>query len=174
MTQPGTTRQDHRLQSGLQLILWRHAEAEDAVRSLIADEARALTPRGHKQAAGMAKWLLERLPKHCRILVSPATRTQQTASALELPFETTPEVGLSATPESILAAAGWPHASPQAPNTVLVVGHQPTLGHVAALLMSGTDMDWSVRKGAVVWIENRARGAGEEAVLRAAMTPEML
>jgi phosphohistidine phosphatase len=54
------------------------------------------------------------------------------------------------------------------------VGHQPTLGHVAALLMSGTDMDWSVRKGAVIWIENRARGGGEEAVLRAVMTPEML
>ena len=61
MTQSGTTRQDRRLQSGLQLILWRHAEAEDAVPGLIADEARALTPRGHKQAAGMAKWLLERL-----------------------------------------------------------------------------------------------------------------
>lgn len=169
-----TTAQDRKQNRGLQLVLWRHAEAEDAVPGLITDVARALTPRGHKQAAGMAKWLLERLPRHCRILVSPATRTQQTASALELPFETTTEVGLSATPESILAVAGWPHASPQTPNTVLVVGHQPTLGHVAALLMSGTDMDWSVRKGAVIWIENRARGGGEEAVLRAAMTPEML
>jgi len=169
-----TTAPDRKQQHGLQLILWRHAEAEDAVPGRIADAARALTPRGHRQAAGMAKWLLERLPKHRRILASPATRTQQTASALDLPFETTPEVGLSATPESILAAAGWPHASPQGPGTVLVVGHQPTLGHVAALLMSGTDMDWSVRKGAVIWIENRARGGGEEAVLRAVMTPEML
>jgi len=168
------TAQDRTPQRGLQLILWRHAEAEDAIPGRIADAARSLTPRGHKQAAGMAKWLLERMPRHSRILVSPATRTQQTASALELPFETTPQVGLSATPESILAAAGWPHASPHGLGTVLVVGHQPTLGHVAALLMSGTDMDWSVRKGAVVWIENRARGGGEEAVLRAAMTPEML
>lgn len=169
-----STAEDRKPQRGLQLILWRHAEAEDAVPGRIADAARALTPRGHKQAAGMAKWLMERMPKHSRILVSPATRTQQTAAALDLPFETTPEVGLSATPESILSAAGWPHASTRGSGVVLVVGHQPTLGHVAALLMSGTDMDWSVRKGAVVWIENRARGGGEEAVLRAAMTPEML
>ena len=159
---------------GLQLILWRHAEAEDPVPGLISDSARSLTPRGRKQAAAMAAWLLERLPKHPRILASPATRTQQTIAALDLPFETTPQVGLSATPESILAAAGWPHARENGPDTVLVVGHQPTLGHVAALLMSGTDMDWSVKKGAVLWIANRARGDGEEAVLRVAMTPDML
>src|SRR5262245_48219615 len=62
---------------GVDLILWRHAEAEEGT----PDEQRKLTGKGHKQAAKMAAWLSERLARHVTILVSPATRTQQTAKA---------------------------------------------------------------------------------------------
>ena len=62
----------------MDLILWRHAEAEDGV----PDGARALTKKGLKQAAAIAAWLKPRLPDATRILVSPATRAQQTAAAL--------------------------------------------------------------------------------------------
>ena len=54
----------------MQLILWRHAEAEDANGK--DDLDRALTKKGHLQAERMAKWLRSRLPEDCRILVSPA------------------------------------------------------------------------------------------------------
>ena len=58
----------------MDLILWRHAEAEDGTDKL-PDEKRRLTARGEKQARLMAQWLNRHLPKKTRILVSPAERT---------------------------------------------------------------------------------------------------
>ncbi|HSO07654.1 MAG TPA: histidine phosphatase family protein, partial [Pelomicrobium sp.] len=62
----------------MDLILWRHAEAEDGV----PDLARKLTPKGVKQAKRIAKWLRPRLPADTRVIVSPARRALQTAEAL--------------------------------------------------------------------------------------------
>ncbi len=42
----------------MELILWRHAEAEDGTH----DSERKLTAKGIKQAARMAKWLRARVP----------------------------------------------------------------------------------------------------------------
>ena len=79
----------------MDLILWRHAEAEDGGIG-IADSQRHLTARGEKQAREMAQWLKPRLPKKLRVLVSPAERTQQTARALALPFEIEPQIAIGA------------------------------------------------------------------------------
>ena len=70
----------------------------------------------------------------------------------------------------ILGAAGWP----QAGGTVVVVGHQPTLGRAAALLMTGDAADWSVRKGALWWFTCRIRGNNYETVLRAVIAPDLV
>jgi phosphohistidine phosphatase len=145
----------------MELILWRHAEAHDGV----PDAQRALSPKGEKQAKKMAKWLAARLPGDARIIASPTTRTRQTAQALGRPFETLAAIGTAAMPGDILASAGWPDSG----KTVVVVGHQPTLGRVAALLLSGTAADWSVKKGAVWWFETRGRGEAAEVTLRAAL-----
>ncbi|MGA9911314.1 MAG: histidine phosphatase family protein, partial [Paraburkholderia sp.] len=56
----------------MNLILWRHAEAEEFASG---DLARALTTRGRKQAQNVAKWLRTRLPEDAVILASPAVRT---------------------------------------------------------------------------------------------------
>jgi hypothetical protein len=64
----------------MDLILWRHAEAEDARGN--DDLGRALTERGRKQAERMAAWLGPRLPATTRIIASPALRCQQTVAAL--------------------------------------------------------------------------------------------
>ena len=58
----------------MDLILWRHADAEPGE----PDLGRRLTAKGIKQAERMAGWLDRRLPDGCRILVSPADRAQQT------------------------------------------------------------------------------------------------
>jgi len=149
----------------MDLILWRHADADDSS----PDMARALTEKGQKQAAQMALWLRAHLPKGTRILVSPATRAQQTALALTEEFQTVREIAPGASHASVLAAAGWPDAK----GTVLVVGHQPTLGHVAALLLTGEPGEWSVKKGAIYWLTNRARAEQSQVVLKAALSPDM-
>ncbi len=150
----------------MDLILWRHAEAEDG----LPDAGRKLTDKGQKQAKQMADWLKPRLPQHTRILVSPATRAQQTATALDMEFETVKEVGLSTNTVALLTKAGWPEAN----GAVLVVGHQPTLGQIAAFLLSGEEQDWTIKKGAVWWISNRVRQNEMQTVLRCALAPEML
>src|SRR5689334_6020321 len=107
----------------MDLLLWRHCDAAPGV----PDELRPLTPLGAKQAARLARWLEPRLPADCRVIVSPALRAQQTAQALHRDFETDARLASGGGPDAVLAAVNWPQAS----GTVLVVGHQPTLGQVA-------------------------------------------
>lgn len=150
----------------MDLILWRHAEAEDG----IPDQGRKLTSKGEKQAELMAAWLRARLPKETRVIVSPAKRTQQTALALKGSFETVKEIGVGASVPALLEAAGWPDAK----GAVLVVGHQPTLGQVAALLLAGEEASWSVKKGGVWWLSSRVRQDETQVVLRAVMGADLL
>jgi phosphohistidine phosphatase len=150
----------------MNLILWRHADAEEG----IPDSGRALTDKGRKQAKAVAKWLKGRLPADCEILVSPATRARQTAEALHREFQTVGALDVGASPSEVLTASGWPRRG----GTVLVVGHQPTLGQVAALLLAGAEAEWSLKKGAVWWFESRTRGGRDEALLRAAIGPDLV
>ena len=150
----------------MELILWRHADAEDGVH----DAERKLTAKGVKQASRMAKWLRARMAEDAVILVSPAKRAQQTARALHLDFQTVKEIGLAASAEDVLLAAGWPGDD----RTVVVIGHQPTLDEAAALLLTGTKEQWNVKKGAVIWIARRADDIHGHTHLRAAISPDLL
>jgi phosphohistidine phosphatase len=150
----------------LDLILWRHADAEDGV----PDDARKLTAKGEKQAQQVGQWLKSHLPKGARILVSPAKRARQTANALGLEFEITRQVGTGASVKSIMEAAGWPDAK----GVVVVVGHQPTLGRIAAALLSGVEAEWSIKKSGVWWFSNRSHDNETQTILRVVMSQEFL
>jgi phosphohistidine phosphatase len=141
----------------MDLILWRHADAENGS----PDASRKLTGRGRAQAARVAAWLKPRLPQPCDILVSPANRTQETALALGMPFVVSVGVGTDARAADVIAASGWPGRA----GTVLVVGHQPTLGRLAARLLTGNDSDWEVGKGALWWFRHARGGTALFAVL---------
>ena len=150
----------------MDLILWRHADAADGE----PDSARPLTEKGRKQARAMAAWLDTRLPRELRILVSPALRAQETVRALQREFETHDAIAVGQSASAILAASGWPDAG----RPVLIVGHQPALGEIAAQLLSGRPSGWHLAKGAVWWIRHRKRGDQREAVLHLAITPDFV
>ena len=150
----------------MDLILWRHCEAEPGE----PDLGRRLTSKGLKQAERMAGWLDSHLPDTCRVLVSPADRAQQTALALKRKFKTVPELAPGATVTAALAAANWPDSR----EPVMIVGHQPTLGAIASFLLSGEEAYWSVRKGAVWWLSNRAREGGAAVVLKVVVGPDFV
>ena len=151
----------------MDLILWRHAEAEPGHEAL-PDLERALTSKGQKQAKRMGKWLDSQLPESCRILVSPAVRTVQTAEGLGRKYKTHAELVPGAAPEAILQAANWPAAK----ETVVIVGHQPTLGQVAALLLTGEALDWEMKKAGVWWFVQR--DPDEPIVLKAVMSADLV
>jgi phosphohistidine phosphatase len=168
----------------MDLILWRHADAGDPLEDIALDLQRKLTPKGEKQAARMADWLNRFLPESTRVLVSPALRCQQTAQALGRKFQTREALGPGGTVGNLLTLARWPDRR----EPVLIVGHQPTLGMTAAMLMAGIQASaeaadtpaahatpaWSVRKGAVWWLRHRERGGVAEVVLVSARSPDNL
>jgi phosphohistidine phosphatase len=153
----------------MDLILWRHAEAIDL--ELVGDDMeRTLTPRGEKQATRMAAWLDRQLPDGAKVWVSPAVRAQQTAKALGRKFKTSPALAPLATADQLLELVQWPHAK----GCVLVVGHQPTLGHVLSKLLGLSDSECAVRKGVVWWLRYRERETANKTVVVTVQTPDLL
>ena len=153
----------------MDLILWRHAEAH-LLREGQTDLQRALTTKGERQAQRMADWLNHRLAESTRILVSPALRTQQTAQALERSYKTVHAIAPEAGVDELLKAARWPDAA----EPVLLVGHQPTLGLLAARLLTGHELPWAIKKGAVWWLRQRTRDEETQVVLQAVQSPDCL
>jgi phosphohistidine phosphatase len=145
----------------MELILWRHADAEDGA----PDLERKLTAKGHKQAARVAQWLLERLPEEFEVVSSPAARARETAEALKQKMRLDNALAPGASPAAIVKAAGWPHAE----GTVIVVGHQPDLGRALAQLVGRRQADWRLQKGALWWLES-----GEPPLVKAAVSPDLL
>jgi len=153
----------------MDLVLWRHAEAEDWVPGC-NDGQRALTPRGVKQAARIGAWLDRQLPDGARVLVSPALRTEQTALALGRKYKVKSELASDGTAEQLLAVSQWPDGK----GTVLIVGHQPVLGQVIAQLLCLNSSDCAVKKGAVWWLRNRERESQAQTVVVTVQTPEVV
>lgn len=146
----------------MDLILWRHAEAEDGH----PDAARPLTSKGRKQAAKVAAWLEARLDGPARVLSSPATRALETARALRPDVTVVPALAPGVSPRALCEAAGWPDGQ----GTLVVVGHQPDFGRAAAHLLFGGNGSLNVKKGAIWWFRQKDGG---EVVLVAVLSPDL-
>ncbi len=153
----------------MELILWRHAEAERASAGL-PDQERKLTPIGLKQAQKMADWIRPRLPKQTKILVGPSVRTCQTADFLEMPYTVERKVGIGADIADIIAAAQWPGEG----GSVMVVCHQPSIGHLASLFIAGIESEMPIKKCGMLWFSTREREHRMQVVLRAVIYPDLV
>ena len=129
----------------MDLILWRHADAGIPRES--DDLARPLSKKGEKQAGRVAAWLDRQLPEQVRVLSSAATRADQTAKALGRPFKHRAELLPDSLPEQVLELIHAPKYS----GTLVLVGHQPTLGRVAAALLRTAEPELAIKKAAVWW-----------------------
>jgi phosphohistidine phosphatase len=114
------------------LILLRHAKAVRA-HEADSDEARGLTGRGQREAALAGAAMEDSGLKPTLALVSTAQRTRETAEqglanfALETRYE---DALYHAAPESIWDAFAASDAA-----SVVVVGHNPGLGELVAMLV---------------------------------------
>ncbi|MEO6322418.1 MAG: histidine phosphatase family protein [Polaromonas sp.] len=157
----------------MDLILWRHAEAEDWPENdpeARSDLDRKLTPRGEKQAARMADWLDRQLPGSTRIVSSPARRCEQTALVLGRKFKIRNELAPGTTPAELLELVQWPLSK----TPMLVIGHQPTLGQTIAVLLGLQESNCAIKKGAVWWLRTRERDGQIQTVVVTVQSPEML
>lgn len=181
----------------MQLLLWRHAEAEDPESfDEASDLKRPLTAKGRRQAERVAEWLVTRMPEPICLLVSPARRCQETVAPLLTASArraaTDKRLAPGSEAQGLLAAAGWQSTLPPSPfaerreadgatdslvwpSPALLVSHQPMLGQLVAQLLHGSGAPgYALRKGALCWIERRERDGVFENVLRRLINPDDL
>ena len=134
------------------LCLLRHAEAEVLAAS---DRARRLTPKGEEQAARAGKFCRKQGLEPAVILSSPVTRALQTA---RLVAESLTDAQLIEVPWAACGMDPWKamdelEAYAKFP-AVMLVGHQPDLGALAAALLGMTNVQsLHVRKALLLGIE---------------------
>jgi phosphohistidine phosphatase len=153
----------------MDLILWRHAEAEDE-REDLPDLERALTRKGEKDAAKVGAWLKRQLPDDTLVLCSPAVRCVQTVEALGRKYDLRDALKPGAQAQALLDAAQWPSA----PRPVMIVGHQPVLGQAIAQLLRIEGGECTIRKAGVWWLRARERDGAREIVVRTVQSPDLL
>jgi phosphohistidine phosphatase len=124
-----------------QLVLLRHAHAEPATAGQ-SDFDRPLSPEGIAEAEAAGVWLEQHGYKPDRIVFSPARRTRETLErvlAVLGNVEALPEPRIyEATPGTLMAIAD----AHKDGGRVLMVGHNPGLEQIVALLASGQSGDF--------------------------------
>lgn len=167
------------------IILWRHAEAEQADFELgELDNMRQLSIKGQRQAKRMAQWLKEHLPKNTFLLSSPAIRAVQTAQALRCKIQIDSALKPGASLLEVLnALTQHQQQKNNLIKNILIVGHQPWLGELVAYLFEQGTIDiadiqtLNIKKGAVWWLrlhptKNSAKQLAYN--LHALQTPSLL
>ena len=128
----------------MRLFLVRHGLAED-VGPDGTDAARRLTAEGRKRIHAAALGLRGRGVRPDVLLTSPVTRALETALILGEVLEQSPQsvaaLQTGSSPQAVVRAL----AAFEASGRVLVVGHEPTLSEVVALLLTGTPRGLAVR-----------------------------
>lgn len=153
----------------MDLILWRHPEAEDGDDGR-EDLDRPLSARGEKHAARVGAWLDRHLGEGARVLCSPARRCEQTAQALGRKYKTVEALAPERDSAAVLEVAHWPSSR----QPVVVIGHQPVLGSVVSQLLRIQGDQCPVRKGSAWWLRTRERDGHVQTVVWAVQTPELV
>ncbi|WIM96626.1 histidine phosphatase family protein [Actinoplanes oblitus] len=129
------------------LILLRHAKAETP--GELPDFDRGLTERGMSDADAAGAWLVDERLHPDLVICSPAKRTRQTWQAASMALAQgdhahgAPEVHYA----DQLYYGGRTevfdllHAVPETVRTILLVGHNPTVSEVSALLIPDDQWD---------------------------------
>ena len=144
-----------------ELILLRHAHAEPADNGQ-ADIDRPLSPHGLAEAEAAGRWLLEQRLVPDRVLCSPARRTRETLEAvLELTgyVEQRLEQRIYDATPGALAALVEEHREVE---RLLLVGHNPGLEQLVALMHSGQSGDYRGMPPASVAVLSLPREASIE------------
>ncbi|MEO8937534.1 MAG: phosphohistidine phosphatase SixA [Burkholderiaceae bacterium] len=159
----------------INLFLWRHAEAEDSW----PDLDRALTAKGQRDAARVAKAIAKQLDENSIVVASPAVRARETAQPLvkraSVGLEIDPRLAPDADLGDVLTALESAIATCNGDAcTLVMVGHQPWVGQVARRLLTNGNGDWSVKKASAWWLVRRSRDGSTEWTLRSVFDADLV
>src|SRR5258705_9802163 len=115
----------------MKIILARHAAAEDKAAS---DAERRLTPEGREQAAVMGRLIAATIARVDQIWTSPLPRALETAEIAAKYLGVTPKIEPDLAIGGDLEQLCWKMQRESVP-TLMLVGHQPDLGRLAARLL---------------------------------------
>src|SRR5512142_1942018 len=136
----------------MELLIVRHAIAEARgafARSVTGDAERPLTAEGRRRFEKGARGLRRLVPRLDLVATSPLARAVATGEILAAAFDGAPLERLDAlapdaAPEALLA---WLRRHPR-DHAVAIVGHEPGLGSLVALLCAGRSAPFvELRKG---------------------------
>lgn len=149
-----------------EIILLRHAHARTAS-SGQADAGRSLSPEGEAEAEAAAAWLKEHSVAPSRVLYSSTARTRETYERVQGAFGATEAREdariYDATPGTLINVL---EENADAP-VLMVVGHNPGLENLVALLTDGTsDSGRGMPPAAIAWLSVPADAAIEPGVAR--------
>jgi phosphohistidine phosphatase len=159
----------------LELFLIRHGVAEERGEEWPDDSRRPLTPDGIARLRKAARGLNAIGVGFDQIVTSPLVRTRQTADVFSEELKSKPPVATS----DALAPAGAPPAVIQEITKhvrkarVALVGHEPNLGELAALLI-GARTPLAFKKGGICRIDFDMLPPKGGGMLRWFLTPKML
>jgi len=160
-----------------QILVIRHAEAEDAADAAVAgrrDAERTLTKQGERQMRKGADGLKHIMAEIRMIVSSPLRRAVQTAAALA---ESYPEAELTGSPRLAPGFDGgrllaWAVKQPQ---PLALVGHEPDLSQWIGYLVTGSPRAIvNMKKGSVCCLEMPDSGQAGEGRIRWFMTLKQL
>lgn len=147
------------------LTFLRHATAEDH-NLPIPDEARRLTPKGHKQVQRVARFCQRHalLPSH--LLCSPLVRALETAQGLRKHLANCPKAVIvpwlahGTDPQTTLQALAVLAAN--ADNNIWLVGHEPEFSTLIAHLLGSPNSRIKVKKAGLIRLDvDMTSGVGE-------------
>jgi phosphohistidine phosphatase len=160
----------------MQIILFRHGPAGERDAERWPDDAlRPLTPRGRERTRRAARGLGTLLGRQPLILTSWFKRAQQTADLLaEELLTTAPALEPALEPGASRRPLIEHLAALQTDQTVVLVGHEPDLGALAGLLVSGGDLHLTLKKAGACQIHFVAELEPGEGRLDWFLTPRIL
>ncbi|MFZ5469033.1 MAG: SixA phosphatase family protein [Myxococcota bacterium] len=138
----------------MKVVLVRHGDADAEIPEGLGDEARALTAKARQAMAQHFAALAERLERFDAIFTSPLVRCVQTAQLLSVTIHhegplrahrsLLPDMPVGALDSILQDHVGL---------TVALVGHQPSMGALAAHLLGMQSFPKPVNPGTVIGVE---------------------
>lgn len=158
----------------MDIILMRHGRAAERGSHAGPDEQRPLTSDGFKRLKRALPGLLQVVPPIERVVTSPLLRACQTAEVvaegISVPLKELAALAPGGDPQVI---THW--LARQHDEVLLLVGHEPDLGHLASWYLTGSSESFlPLKKGAICMLHFAGKPAAAKGELRLLFTSGQL